>query len=346
MENKIEQQEDVEISQDDAIIVVEESGDKKQSNGLIWLLIIGLIIACSALFWMLEQQQEANKDINQQLVMVEASLLDEAKVEQLLAVLELNTKEQVNTLQLQQDKLTDDLDLLKSSQQLSNADVQYYWALAEVEYLLNIANQQALFLADAKGASQALSLADERVESLSDYRLHPLRALLAEELQALSAIARVDVEGMALQLQVAIEQVDSLQVVMGPELLDEPVDQTATASDDWTSALSQAWQEVKSMVVIRHQQEGAAAVLVPEQRYFLYQNLRLKLEAAHFALLSGKTAAFEASLNSAQQWLDRYFMGEQRDALIVSLSELQASSTQVERPDISGSLRWLKGFEQ
>jgi len=346
MENKIEQQEDVEISQDDSIIVIEDSGDKKPSHLLIWIIIIGLIVACSALFWLLNQQQEANKNINQQLAMVEASLLDEAKVEQLLAVLELNTKEQVNKVQLQQNKLTDDLALLKSSQQLSDADVQYYWALAEVEYLLNIANQQALFLDDAKGASQALSLADGRVESLSDYRLHPLRALLAEELQALRAVARVDVEGMALQLQTAINQVDSLQVVMGPELLDEPVEQTATASDDWTSALSQAWQEVKSMVVIRHQQDGKAAVLVPEQRYFLYQNLRLKLEAAHFALLSGKTAAFEASLNSAQQWLADYFVGEQRDALIASLSELQALHTQVEMPDISSSLRWLKGFEQ
>ena len=77
----------------------------------------------------------------------------------------------------------------------------------------------------------------------------------------------------------------------------------------------------------------------------MYQNLRLKLETARFALLSGKQSIYDSSLQTSIDWLQRYFVGEQRDALLASLKTMQAEQIDVTLPDISGSLRWLQDFE-
>lgn len=150
---------------------------------------------------------------------------------------------------------------------------------------------------------------------------------------------------MAVQLQSVMEQVDSLHILMGPELTaDETTDSESTSSlpENWQAAMSEAWQEVRSLVVIRHQQDGTAAVLVPEQRYFLYQNLRLKLETARLALLSGRESVFHASLASAEQWLQQYFVGDERDAMLKMVTILQGEQISVVIPDISASLIWLQ----
>jgi len=98
--------------------------------------------------------------------------------------------------------------------------------------------------------------------------------------------------------------------------------------------------------VIRHDQTGEAAVLAPEQRYFLYQNLRLQLESARLALLNADNNSFQHSLKTAITWLDQYFTGEERDAMLASLNSLAEQKIDVSIPDISGSLNWLEEYQQ
>ncbi|MBE9532527.1 MAG: uroporphyrinogen-III C-methyltransferase, partial [Proteobacteria bacterium] len=180
-------------------------------------------------------------------------------------------------------------------------------------------------------------------KELADPRMYQLRALIADEQLALASVAKVDIEGMSIQLQSALDNVDDLTVLMAAELeTDDASESESTLPEDWQSAASQAWNEVKSLVVIRHQQDGAAAVLVPEQRYFLYQNLTLKLESAQLALLSGEALIFKSRLASAEQWLQHYFVGDDRDAMLAMVTALQAESITVDLPDISASLVWIQ----
>jgi len=143
--------------------------------------------------------------------------------------------------------------------------------------------------------------------------------------------------------------------VAGWEIWDCPVtefrldfDETekeATEQSAWREVIADIWRQLRSLVVIRQQEDAPAAVLMPEQRYFLYQNLRLQLETARFAALSGNQRMFEQSLQSASSWLEQYFVGDHRDAMLESLQAMQNQAISIETPDISGSLRWLKGFE-
>ncbi len=89
-----------------------------------------------------------------------------------------------------------------------------------------------------------------------------------------------------------------------------------------------------------------AAVLAPEQRYFLYQNLRLQLESARLALLNPDTDSFQHSLKTAITWLEHYFTGDERDAMLETLNSLAEQNIDVSIPDISGSLNWLEEYQQ
>ena len=345
MENKTTQQNVKKKAIQNADGASVETKKKPFKVSFLWIAVLLLICLQAGSFWLWMQQKSLNVDLNQQLSSAMTSFSKSSKLAQLLQNADMASHKQLSSLESKQKLLAERVQELSDSQQITRGDVEQYWALSEVEYLLNMANQRVVLVKDVASAGEALEMADQRIEALSDYRLHPLRALLADEQLALSSVVKVDVDGMALQLQSALEMVDNLQVLLAPALEEDEESDTATSAN-WQGALDNAWQEVKSLVVIRHQQDGAAAVLVPEQRYFLYQNLKLKLEAVRLALLSSNSSLYDASLKSSTQWLEQYFVGEERDAMLTLLAELEAINIEVILPDISASLAWLKGFER
>jgi len=338
METKIEPQKE----RDDTKEVVLKSPSSMPR--LVWLAIFILLCLHGGLYWLWYQQQSVNSQLAENIATSMSKPFDTKKVEQSLAMQGQQLQDQLADIKAEQTALQDTIEVMENSQHLSKGDVEYHWAIAEVSYLLNVANQQLLLAHNVQGAIEGLSLAYSRVESLNDYRLHPLKVLITDELLALSSVNKVNIDGLSLQLGSALKAINQLHLVMAEPLTNE--DDSPLAGESWQSVFDQAWQEVKSLVVIRHQQDGAAAVLVPEQRYFLYQNLQLKLESAQLALLNGNSVVYKQNLASAQQWLEQYFIGNNRDAMLELLAALKSQNIETTLPDISGSLTWLRGFEQ
>jgi len=348
MADKSQQQND----EDDVLeaeLVNENEVSKTKKSNLVWLAVAVLLLANVGSYGLWYQQQSNVKQLSQQLSQTQQLAAQAAELKQFLQSEASSTKAKFAVIESAQQELTDTISTVQENQQLGSAELQRKWAIAELQYLLTVANQRLLLANDVEGAQHALRLADERAEAMDDFRLHSLRALLAEEQMALAAVAKLDVEGMVLQLQSALNNVDALQIWMGPKVnQDQENESGVVEADSWQQALTNAWSEVKSMVVIRHKQDGTAAVLVPEQRYFLYQNFRLQLESARFALLSGEAPVFSSSINAAVNWLEQYFVGDEKDAMSSLLHDLQQHTIQTALPDISASLTWLKlqGNEQ
>ncbi|HDZ16041.1 MAG TPA: hypothetical protein ENI26_01580 [Methylophaga aminisulfidivorans] len=318
-----------------------QAGQKKNTEALIWIaLLIVILLSVGSIAWFYQQLLQQQTEVD--------SAVDKQSTE--LSSLTQQHRQQFRQLNEQQQQLSDRLDEIANKKQFSNAELMKKWALQEVKYLLDIANQRALLAHDVTGAIQALSIADKQLESIADYKLHPLRALIAEEIMSLQSLASLDVTGMAIQLQVMANHVNDLRVKKGPEVTSASSDDLAvTASSDtpaWKQAISDIWQQLRSMVVIRHEQTGEAAVLVPEQRYFLYQNLRLQLESARLALLNADESSYKHSLSTTIDWLNHYFTGQQRDAMVNTLTNLSETDITIAIPDISGSLNWLEEYQQ
>lgn len=314
------------------------STDKRRLWIAIAILLVLLIAAGGWLYQQITAQQQQQTDAHSALQSEMATLADAD-----------DTRQRLATLQQDQQGLADKIEDLLNREALSSADLKRTWALQEIKYLLNVANQRALLAHDVAGALQALQMADLQIKALSDYRLHPLRALIAEEVMALQSLADVDTAGIALKLQTAANNIAKLRVKKGPEVAAAKAESESgelTEQAGWKQAADDIWQQLRSLVVIRHDQSGEAAVLVPEQRYFLYQNLRLQLESARLALLNADSASYQHSMQTAIQWLRQYFTGDQRDALIATLENLNSAQIKVDVPDISGSLNWLEEYQQ
>lgn len=221
------------------------------------------------------------------------------------------------------------------------------WLLAEVEYLLRIANQRVQLQRDVATALAALEAADARLHDLSDPGYLAVREALAAEIGQLKAVPAVDAGGLALKLASLEARVAELQpagarYVPARDRNGEPG--AALAASDWREVPGIVWQAIRRLLVVRSHQEPATPMLPPEQEYFLDQNLRLALEAARVALLHSDAEQYRASLETAQRWLVQHYDGEHpaTASLGNELHHLLQQDIRPALPDISGSLRLLR----
>jgi uroporphyrin-3 C-methyltransferase len=101
---------------------------------------------------------------------------------------------------------------------------------------------------------------------------------------------------------------------------------------------------LRGLAVIRRENRPLEPLLPPEQAYFLYQNLQLKLENARLSALYRDTEGFRASAAAARDWLQTYFAGAdpQVAAAIKQLATLEHEQLNWTLPDVTGSLNLLR----
>jgi uroporphyrin-III C-methyltransferase len=75
----------------------------------------------------------------------------------------------------------------------------------------------------------------------------------------------------------------------------------------WSSAAAYVWNETRALVRVSRVDSPDAALLAPEQAFFVRENLKLRLLNARLALLSRQFDLAQADLREAQAMLDRYF---------------------------------------
>ena len=223
------------------------------------------------------------------------------------------------------------------------------WSLAEVEYLLRIANQRLQLQRDVNTAEQALIAADQRLHDLADPRYLSVREQLARDLQAVQAVPSVDIEGISLGLTAALANVDQLPVAGSryqPRVdtaSENESTQAGTTVRDWRELPRLLWSTLSGLFRIREHDKPVAPMLAPEREYFLRENLRLQLSAARLALLRDDGGQYQAILNTVQDWLDAHFADDDAkvNELVEQIDQLKAINIAPELPDISGSLTAL-----
>lgn len=112
------------------------------------------------------------------------------------------------------------------------------WKLAEVEYLLRIANHRVLMERDVETALRLLNAADDILGDLDDVALHGVRATLATEILNLEQTPSADIPGIYLRLD-AVKRQLSAQTLAPPEYslrasVDTTESESASAADDPT----------------------------------------------------------------------------------------------------------------
>lgn len=228
------------------------------------------------------------------------------------------------------------------------------WNVEEIAAILQIANDRLHLEGNIDAALAALRAADQHLLELKNPSLVDIRRLIAEEITALQATAHPDITGMALSLDALAKEIDRLPMARSGATSASGESATVPAAEamGWRAALHDVWEKLKGLVVIKRRSEVEHALLAPDERYFLRQNLRLKLESARLALLQRNSQLYQDTLNDAQQWIKRYFdvAAPATAGALDELTRLQQTEITPKLPDISASqnaLRdWLKQRRQ
>ncbi|HEB63371.1 MAG TPA: hypothetical protein ENJ07_02700 [Gammaproteobacteria bacterium] len=258
-------------------------------------------------------------------------------------------KQQLEALQNQQQTIQTSVDSLQTT--ASNNSNPSGWSISEALYLVNIANHRLNLEGDIDTAIAALKAADLRLKQTGDPSLLDVRRILANEINALSSVELPDLNGIALSLDSLEKNAESLII---PDI--EPSDTFKSginidnqSSTDWQAAANSIWNEIKSLVSVRRGDDSSGPPsLAPDQRFYLRQNLRFKLEAARIALLRKDTAAFRQNLNIARDWIQNYFVSDSAAAknILNSLDQMQNIELKPAFPDISASHKMLRALNK
>ncbi len=248
------------------------------------------------------------------------------------------------------------------------------WALTEIEQVLSTASQQLQLAGNVPGALIALQNADRSLSRSDKPQFITIRRAIAKDTERLKALPSVDSVGVALRLDNAIAQIDTLPMLSdetptlpaAPEKLvaGKPVaaDGKAgkgkaeasttspwlqSAQSVWQSWSSEMWVDVRQLIRVRTVTTPDALMLSPSQAYFLRENLKLRLLNARMALLSRNEAAFRADLIAAQEALVKYFDVRARSTQSVQamLRQVQGSNLSIELPTLSDSLNAVRNYK-
>ncbi|MEM7194852.1 MAG: uroporphyrinogen-III C-methyltransferase [Pseudomonadota bacterium] len=226
------------------------------------------------------------------------------------------------------------------------------WSLEEVEQLMVIANQRLQLSGNAELASNALKLADSRLEQLANPAHSEIRSGLANDMAALAQVPKIDVAGTINALGAMVSQVATLPLAGDPNAestgentqSNGDADQNEGQSEGLAAAGKSFLADLAGLVQIENSESVQTPVLSTETRELTRQKTRLMLESAQLAFLREQPEVYAGRIAAIRDWTTVNFdtSADNTAAFLTQLDAVANVAPKAELPDISGSLALLR----
>lgn len=218
--------------------------------------------------------------------------------------------------------------------------------LVDIESALRLAQQQAQVTGSVDPLLAALRAADQRLERGGQPRLARVRAAVLRDIDRIKAAPNADVPGMLARIDEIARQVDELPLAnaVAPASSASAHRKEAPAKPAWWDRLvADVVGEARNLVRVSRIDEPEAALLAPEQSFFVKENVKLKLLNARLEVLSRQTESARADVASAAASLRKYFDANSRktQGALGQLQQVQSQLRSVELPRIDETLAVL-----
>ena len=221
--------------------------------------------------------------------------------------------------------------------------------VVDIEAALRMAQQQAQLTGSMEPLLAALKSAQVRVKRAAQPRLAPVLRAIEKDLDRLNTLQAFDLPGLLIKLDEGVALVDGL-VLANQDLPSSAMNRSMTEAGAesappswWMAGMMQFANQLKGLVRVSRIESPEAALLSPEQGFFLRENLKLKLLNARLGLLARQKDAARADLVSASVIVRRYADASSRKTIQL-LQLLEQSGVQLkasESPRLDGSLSAL-----
>ena len=252
--------------------------------------------------------------------------------------------------------------------------------VVDFESALRLAQQQAQLTGSAEPLLAALRSADQRLQRAAQPRLNPLQRAIAKDMDRIKAASLTDVPVLLIKLDELVRLADELPLAnampsgdarvvpapvpvsaaSAPTIARAPASAPRAAGSAAATPLDQllarltpgAWfqgilsslqREARQLLRVSRIDQPEAALLAPEQSFFLRENFKLRLLNARLSLLSRQTEAARSDLVAANAWLLKYFDASSRktQSAAQSLQQIQGQLKTSELPRLDETMTAL-----
>lgn len=327
----------------------DSSSPKTAKTGLLWLVtLLNLLLLGGAAYggyWYFNQhsvtqtkldslRSELNNDLGQkhsQMTNRAASLEQKisAQAEATQDVLDGEAAQQATVEQLE-NQLQGALAQIQELDGRRPTD----WLIAEADYLVRMAGRKMWLEKDLRTAIMLLGNADQRLKSLADPSVLPVRALIAQDIQALQQVNPVSEVSVALALDGLVKQVDKLAIITPKEANEFTSEDVSDSASDWKQNLLNVWRSlVDDFIRIEYRDEPVEPMMTAQQEWLSREQIKLALQQAQAAALAGEQTLYEASIERATAIISDDYILSNSD-----VSGFQSALGQLKNTDISKAI--------
>lgn len=317
---------------------------------LLFLLILG---AYGGLFWLWQSQNTQAQEVTQSVKQTLSSFQGDSQ--QGLAVAkqadERSVALQAKTLLLE-EKITQaldqqtDLQALMTKMQTNKADT----VISEVEQLVKVADQQVKFSGNIKAAVMALTAADLPLAQLGTSDVIDIREALGNDLQQLKEFPDVDMAALSEKLSSLKKLIVHLPLLQEQNALvdhEMPEEVVQVEANENPTIQARVWAQIKEFIMIEKIDAKTQPLISQEQKFYLQENLKLRLLTARIALMQRNAEVYKADLEAIRLWLSQYYDTQHPNAekAIALLDELQETELGVALPNVQASLDAISQYQ-
>ena len=301
-------------------------GDPARSVGFQWALALlaSLGLVLSVLLWqkvsgMQEQLARQSADAGNQAAEARATAKHAQDLAMETAAKLAVAEARLSEVSLQRSQLEELMQSLSRSRDEN--------LVVDIESALRMALQQAQLTGSVEPLLAALKSAELRVGRAAQPRLTPVQRAIARDLTRIKATALADTPALLVKLDELVSLADELPVanaVAATRPADSLKRKAQEPVTDWWVRLGVVVSdEVRNLVRVSRIENPDAALLTPEQSFFLRENLKLKLLNARLGLLSRQIESVRSDLAAASVSVGKYFDASSRKTQTASAQLLQ-----------------------
>jgi uroporphyrin-3 C-methyltransferase len=203
----------------------------------------------------------------------------------------------------------------------------------DIESALRLAQQQSQLTGSVQPLLSALQAANQRIARAAQPRLNPVQRAIARDIQRFQGAVLTDVPALVQRLDELARQVDQWPLLsdVGPRAVSaqkHPGKAAAPASRSAAAVSAGAqdgafpvtgwrlwWERIRESVTrsgrelirVSRIDQPEAALVAPEQAFFLRENLKLQLLNARLGLLARQMASAQSDVRAVEALLTHYF---------------------------------------
>ena len=216
----------------------------------------------------------------------------------------------------------------------------------DLESAVRVAQDQAQLTGSVQPLLAALRTAERRLARSSDPRLAPVARAVARDLERVKKANLADTAGLLARIDQLLREVDELPMAnaVGPQRSGATSRERAApaeAAPSWWERLGRIfWDETRDLLRVSRIERPDAALLSPDQAFFVRENLKLRLQGARLAILARQYEAARADLAAAATSLGTWFDPSARrtQAAATLLQRIRAETRDADLPRVDDTL--------